>query len=214
MVSRHSPLPPSLFKGSGKKFWIKRLFDESINARYYKKSDHDNQKEETKMEAVLQRRSIRKYTDQKVPEDSLTALLKAAMAAPSAGNEQPWHFVVIKERLILDQVPTVHPHAQMIKQAPVAVLVCGDTDLAKHGEMWIQDCSAATENLLIAAQAEGLGAVWLGVYPREDRIRGLRELLGIPDHVFPFALIPIGFPGEQKPPSNRYNEERIHYDRW
>lgn len=166
------------------------------------------------MEAILNRRSIRRYTPQPVPDDMIENLLRAAMAAPSAGNEQPWHFIVIKDRAVLDQLPTVHPYAQMTKQAPMAILVCGDLDLVAHGEMWVQDCSAATENLLIAVQAKGLGAVWLGVYPREERIKGLRKLLGIPDSIFPFALLPIGYPGEKKPPSKRFKKSRIHYDRW
>ena len=166
------------------------------------------------MDAILKRRSIRKYTGEPVPENALKDLLEAAMAAPSAGNEQPWHFIVIKDRAILDQIPRVHPYSQMIKQAPVAILVCGDLNLAAHGEMWVQDCAAATENLLIAVQARGLGAVWLGVYPREERMDGLRKLLRIPENVVPFSLIPVGYPAERKPPASRYKESRVHYNRW
>ncbi len=166
------------------------------------------------MEAILTRRSIRSYTSDAVPDNVLKELLKAAMAAPSADNEQPWHFMIIKDRNTLNQIPTVHPYAKMVKQASVAILVCGDPDLALHGEMWVQDCSAATENILIAVQSKGLGAVWLGVYPREERINGLRRLLQIPNRIIPFALIPIGYPAEQKPPSNRYREDRIHHDIW
>jgi len=166
------------------------------------------------MDAILKRRSIRKYTGEPVPENALKDLLEAAMAAPSAGNEQPWHFIVIKDRAILDQIPRVHPYSQMIKQAPVAILVCGDLNLAAHGEMWVQDCAAATENLLIAVQARGLGAVWLGVYPREERMDGLRKLLRIPENVVPFSLIPVGYPAERKPPASRYKGSRVHYNRW
>ena len=166
------------------------------------------------MDAILKRRSIRKYTGEPVPENALKDLLEAAMAAPSAGNEQPWHFIVIKDRAILDQIPRVHPYSRMIKQTPVAILVCGDLNLAAHGEMWVQDCAAATENLLIAVQARGLGAVWLGVYPREERMDGLRKLLRIPENVVPFSLIPVGYPAERKPPASRYKESRVHYNRW
>jgi len=166
------------------------------------------------METILRRRSIRRYTDKPVPDDVLKELLKAAMAAPSAGNEQPWHFILIKDRGILDQIPTVHPYSQMVMEAPVAILVCGDLEMAVHGEMWVQDCSAATENLLIAVQARHLGAVWLGVYPREERVKGLKRLLGIPENIIPFSLVPVGYPAEKKPPSNRYKESRIHFDRW
>ena len=166
------------------------------------------------MEAILSRRSIRKYTEQPVTDEVIKELLEAAMSAPSAGNEQAWQFVVIKDRGILDQIPKYHPYSRMVKQASVVILVCGDLKSEKHKGYWVQDCSAATENLLIAVEAKGLGAVWLGVYPREDRVNGLRELLGLPEHVVPLSLIPIGYKGEEKPPANRYDPSRVHRDRW
>lgn len=166
------------------------------------------------MNAILSRRSIRRYTQQPVSDETIKELLEAAMSAPSAGNEQPWHFVVIKEREILNEIPEIHPYSGMLAHAPAAILVCGDKRLEKYEGYWIQDCSAATENLLIAAQAKGLGAVWLGVYPVEDRVAGIRKLLGIPEHVTPFSLISIGHPAEQKPPSDRYDPSRVHHDRW
>ena len=167
------------------------------------------------LEAILARRSIRKFTAEPVSDEAVRALLEAAMAAPSANNQQPWHFVVIRERKTLDAIPGVHPHAQMIRQAPLAVLVCADTTVEPTPVgYWIQDCSAATENLLVAAQALGLGAVWLGGYPREDRVSGVRRLLGLPEHVVPMALVPVGHPGETKPPAGRYQESRVHRDRW
>ena len=166
------------------------------------------------MDAILSRRSIRRYTTQLVSEEIIKELLEAAMSAPSAGNEQPWHFVVIKERQILNEIPKFHPYSQMLKNAPLAILVCGDEQLQKYEGYWVQDCSAATQNILIAAQAKGLGAVWLGVYPVEDRVIGLRKLLGIPEHVIPFALISIGHPAEQKPRSDRYSDSRVHHNQW
>lgn len=166
------------------------------------------------MEAILTRRSIRKYTKQEVPDSIIREVLEAAMCAPSAGNQQPWHFVVIRDRRILDEIPKVHPHSQMVKEAPVAILVCGDLSLEKRKGFWVQDCSAATENLLLAAHAKGLGAVWLGVYPREDRVDGIRKLLDIPEHVIPFSLVPIGYPAEKSFKVNRYDASRVHYDRW
>lgn len=166
------------------------------------------------MEAILSRRSIRKYTKEPVSDEIVKELLKAAMGAPSALNEQPWHFIVIKDSQILDEIPKIQPYSKMIRDAPVAVVVCGDLNLEKAKGFWVLDCSAATQNILIAAQAKGLGAVWLGFYPREDRIKSLQKLLGIPEHVIPFSVIPIGYPAEQKPPANRYNESRIHYDQW
>ncbi|UCD71973.1 MAG: nitroreductase family protein, partial [Syntrophobacterales bacterium] len=151
------------------------------------------------MDAILSRRSIRKYTKQSVPDQLIKELLEAAMSAPSAGNEQPWHFIVINDRGILDEIPKYHPYSQMIREASVAILICCDLQMDKQDGLWVQDCAAATENLLIAVQAKGLGAVWLGVYPREERVTDFRKLLGIPEHVIPFSLIPIGYPAEHKP---------------
>jgi len=166
------------------------------------------------IDAILGRRSIRKYKPDPIQEDTLQRLLRAAMAAPSAGNEQPWQFIVIRNREALDKIPSVHPHSQMVKQAPLTILVCGDLSQAAHGDMWVQDCSAATENLLIAIHAMGLGAVWLGVYPRKDRIRGLRKLFALPDTIMPFAVVPVGYPAETKPPSKRFKKSRVHFERW
>ncbi|ABZ84064.1 NADH dehydrogenase/nad(p)h nitroreductase, putative [Heliomicrobium modesticaldum Ice1] len=166
------------------------------------------------MKAILSRRSVRKYTDQPVSEEMVKELLAAAMSAPSAGNQQPWHFVVIRERALLDQIPAFHPYAGMVKQAPVAILVCGDETMEKYKGFWVQDCAAATENLLIAVEALGLGAVWVGVYPEANRVEQFRKLLAIPDHVIPFALIPVGYAAEKPAPANRFEPSRIHYDRW
>ncbi len=166
------------------------------------------------MEAILSRRSIRRYTKEDVSDEILKELLEAAMSAPSAGNEQPWHFVVIRDRKILNEIPNIHPYSGMLREAPLAILICGDESLQKYKGYWVQDCSAATENLLIAINAKGLGGVWLGVYPVEDRVTGIRKLLNMPDNIIPFSLISIGYPAEQKPPANRYDSSRIHYDRW
>ncbi|MBM7865730.1 nitroreductase family protein [Heliomicrobium gestii] len=166
------------------------------------------------MEAIFSRRSVRKYTDQPVSEETVKELLAAAMNAPSAGNEQPWHFIVIGDRATLDQIPAFHPYAGMVKQAPVAILVCGDETLEKYKGFWVQDCSAAVENLLIAAESLDLGAVWVGVYPEAERVAHFRTLLAIPDHVIPLALIPVGYPAEKPAPANRFDPSRIHYNRW
>jgi len=166
------------------------------------------------MKAILSRRSIRQYTAEPVSEALVKELLEAAMSAPSAGNEQPWHFIVIEDRKILDDIPTYHPYAQMLKSAPLAIMVCGDERLEKYPGYWVQDCAAATQNILIAAQAKGLGAVWLGVYPTEDRVRALKALLGIPTPVIPFSIIAVGNPDEQKDPADRYDPSRVRRDRW
>ena len=166
------------------------------------------------IEAILSRRSIRKYSKKPIPAYLIKELLEVGMSAPSAGNEQPWHFIVINDPQILNEIPTFHPHSKMLKDAATAILVCCDTQLEKHKGMGIQDCSAAAENILIAIQAKGWGAVWLGIYPREKRVTGLRKLLNIPEHVIPFSLISIGYPAEQKPRANRYNASRVHYNQW
>lgn len=166
------------------------------------------------MSAIISRRSIRKYTKEPVPESILKEILEAAMSAPSAGNEQPWRFIIINNREILNAIPKFHPYSQPLTTASVAVVVCGDLTLEIHKDFWAQDCSAAIENILIAVQAKGLGAVWLGLYPRAERVLGMQKLLGIPEHVIPLAVIPIGYPAEEKPPALRFDMSRIHYNTW
>jgi nitroreductase len=166
------------------------------------------------LDFILTRRSIRKFANRPVADELVTQLLRAAMAAPSAGNQQPWHFVVMTDRTVLDAVPAFHPHAAMIREAPLAIAVCGDLSLEKHQGMWTLDCSAATQNLLLAVNALGLGAVWLGIYPRAERMAGMKELLGLPETVIPFSLVPIGYPNEHKPPADRYQESRVRRNRW
>lgn len=166
------------------------------------------------MTAILTRRSIRSYTSDPVSDQDVEDLIKAAMYAPSAGNQQPWHFVVIRDRAILNEVPKAHPYSKMVPHCRVAILVCADMTLVKHEGSWVQDCSAATQNLLLAAHAKGLGAVWLGVYPYGERVEGIKKLVGLPDHVYPLALVPIGHPAEEVPQPDRLNRTRVHLDRW
>ena len=132
------------------------------------------------MDAILSRRSIRSYTSQPVPEDVVKELLEAGMSAPSAGNEQPWHFVVLTDRKILDEIPTFHPYSHMLGGAPLAILVCGDLNLQRYEGYWVQDCSAATQNILIAIQAKGLGAakVGIGIIAADAGLKGFYASLG------------------------------------
>lgn len=166
------------------------------------------------IEAILTRRSVRKYSKKPISEKIIKELLEAAMSAPSAGNEQPWHFIIIDDPNILSKVPTFHNHAQMLKNTSIAILVCGDMNLDNHKGMWIQDCSAATENILIAVRAKDLGAVWLGIYPREERIKGMIDLLKLPKNIMPFSLISIGNPTENQDRVDRYDLSRIHHNKW
>lgn len=166
------------------------------------------------LETIRTRRSIRKYLDKPVSEDRIRTLLEAAMMAPSAGNQQDWAFVVIDDRKLLDKIPAVHPFSKMVLQAPVAILVCGDLSKEAHKGYWQQDCAAATQNILLAARALGLGTVWLGVYPRQERVDGLRQLLDLPDHVMPLALVPVGYPAEEHGQVDRYDAAKVHRNRW
>ncbi len=163
---------------------------------------------------IITRRSIRKYEDKGVDETTREKLLAAAMQAPSAVDKQPWHFVVIDDRAILSRIPHVHPYARMAAEAPLAILVCGDESLAHTPEYLPQDCAAATENLLLAAHALGLGGVWCGVYSQAEREAGFRDLLSIPDHVVPFALVALGYPDETKEQPRRYDPGRVHRNGW
>lgn len=166
------------------------------------------------LEAIRTRRSIRQYTDRSVPDAALKELLRAAMMAPSAGNAQPWQFVVITDREKLDTIPQFHPYSAMLKQVSTAVLVCGDMSLEKYPGYWIIDCAAAVQNLLLAAHALGIGTVWLGIYPDKARIDGMRRLLHLPDGIVPHSLIPIGYAQEQKTHPDRFQETRIHRNGW
>ncbi len=166
------------------------------------------------MDAILSRRSIRRYTGEPLPEGAVRDILAAAMSAPSAGDERPWQFVVVTDRAVLAEVPRFHPHARMVPDAGAAILVCGDPALEKHPGFWVQDCSAATQNILLAAFSMGLGAVWVGIYPLEDRVAAARSLFGLPGRVVPLALVPLGVPAVRKAREDRFDAGRVHFDRW
>ena len=157
------------------------------------------------------RRSVRKYTAQPVPDEMIQELLTAGMSAPSGGNSRPWHFVVVTARDQLDALAVLKP---VLERAPVAIVVCGDTELVKHKEAWAINCSLASQNILLAAHAKGLGAVWLGCYPVPDRVARAVDILGLPEHVTPLNMIAIGHPAEDKDTVDRYDASRVHYDRW
>jgi nitroreductase len=166
------------------------------------------------LQAIRTRRSIRVYQNKSIPQESVEQLMTAAMYAPSAGNAQPWEFMVITDRTILKQIPTVHPHAPMAEQAPLAILVCGDPSKEKCPGNWPLDCAAAVQNLLLAAHALGLGGVWTGVYPNQGTMAGLGRLLGLPSGIMAHTLIVLGYPAEQPTTENRYNPSRVHVNAW
>jgi nitroreductase len=165
-----------------------------------------------KLEPIFARRSIRHYTAEPVTAEEIQTLLEAGMAAPSASNRRPWHMVTVTERETLVALARAHPHGKMTAQAAVAIAVCGDPSISPR--YWVQDCAAATENILVAATALGLGSVWLGCHPNEDRERAIRRVLGIPEEIGILSLISIGRSAEQKPARTQYDAARDHRDRW
>jgi nitroreductase len=166
------------------------------------------------LEVIKNRRSIRKYLDKKISEDEIKILLEAAMAAPSAHNKQPWHFIIIENKETHQEIMKFHSYSKMLAAASHAILVCGDLELEGGTGFWVEDCSAATQNILLAAKATGLGAVWLGVYPQNDLVEGIRTMLSLPEKIIPFCIVSLGYPAEEKQPSNRYNEAKIHLEKW
>lgn len=162
-------------------------------------------------EAITTRRCVRKFKTEKIPSDLLNNILKAAMHAPSARNEQPWQFIVIDDKKLLDAISEKHPHASMCKTASIAILVCADLTLV-HTDMWALDCAAATQNILIASHAFGLGSVWVGVYFKKEYVELFLSLFKLPDNIIPISLIPMGYPSEKQPPAERFKKERIHFN--
>jgi nitroreductase len=167
---------------------------------------------EEKIRFILSRRSIREYTTDPVAPEEIQTLLEAAMSAPSASDKRPWHFIVITDRGTLNKLGDAHPYGKMLRQAPLAIVVCGDPAVSER--YWVQDCSAATENLLLAAVALDLGAVWLGVHPRTERKSFVRKELGIPHAIEPLAIIALGHPAEEKEPRTRFEQEKVHENHW
>ena len=166
------------------------------------------------IDVILGRRSIRKFTGEDIPEADTKTMLKAAMAAPSACNQQPWHFVVAKDKKTHEKIMEIQPYTSMLKTAALSITVCADPELQTCPGFWQQDCSAAIENILLAVHAMGYGATWCGLYPNDDIVYKMRDLLELPKTVFPLGVIAIGVPDEEKPPSERYKKDRVHHEKW
>jgi nitroreductase len=166
------------------------------------------------IDGILTRRSIRKYTKKSIPDEVIKELLEAGVSAPSAGNQQPWQFIIIDNREVLDEASQVLPNGKLLKDANKAILVCGDLNLETHKGYWPIDCSAATQNILLAAHAKGLGACWLGIYPREEQVENLKKLFKTPEHIIPFSVISLGFPDEESKKVDRYDDSKIHKNTW
>jgi len=166
------------------------------------------------LESIFNRRSIRRYSSRKVEKEKIIKIIEAGMFAPSAHNRQPWHFVPTNDRGTMLEIADKHPYAKMLKTADWAILVCGDLNLESSSGYLAVDCAAATENMMLAAYSLGLGTVWIAVYPREERIRMMREIFKLPANIEPISLIAVGYPDEKKPKPNRFNPSRIHWDKW
>lgn len=171
--------------------------------------------EQVVLDNIATRTSVRDYEARPVEKEKIEKMLRAAMAAPTAMNKQPWHFVVVDQRNVLDALAGANPYAKMLKKAPLAIVVCGNTDKMIEGggrDFWIQDASAATENLLLAAHAMGLGAVWTGAYPSEERCISISKVLSLSDNLIPLNMIVVGYPAEQPQPKQKFKEENVSYN--
>lgn len=170
--------------------------------------------EEIVLDNILARTSVRSYQDRPVEQDKIEKLLRAGMAAPSAVDKRPWHFIVVTDKQMLQGLAQANPNAGMAARAPLAIVVCGDKNkaLTRVPDYWVQDVAAATENILIAAQGMGLGAVWTGTYPVTERVEKVAAVLNLPDHIVPFCTIVIGYPVKPQAPKDKWNEDNISYN--
>lgn len=177
------------------------------------KAERKEQKESNPtLETIFDRKSVRKYTERPVEKDKLEMLVRAGMAAPSSRDRRPWEFVIITDRNLLDKMADGLPLARMLKDTKQAIIVCGDT--VKSNNAWQLDCSAAAQNVLLAAESMGLGAVWTAAYPYPERIKVVREALQLPDHIVPLTVIPIGYPTGIEKTKDKFNKKQIHYNGW
>ena len=166
------------------------------------------------LDAIFTRKSIRSYTDQQISEDTINILIKAAMSAPSAHNQHPWHFIVIQEHPDLEALANQFTYGKMLATSPLAILLCCDTNGLRSPDFWTQDMSAATENILIASRAQDLGAVRIGLYPKSENVKFVIDYFRLPEWIIPFSLISIWYPAETPEVKNRFSESRVHRNTW
>ena len=175
----------------------------------------NNEVKDNAIETIMTRTSIRSFTDRAVSADTVEMLLRAGMAAPTAVNLQPWHFVVVNDRAKIDELGGNGRQSQMWHESPLVIVVCGNMEKAMEGvgqAFWVQDCSAATENILLAAHALGLGAVWTGCYPIEERVANISQVLGLPEHIVPLCAIVMGYPNESPQRKDKWKPENVSYN--
>lgn len=180
----------------------------ACNGTETKESDGSNQT----LETIFNRKSIRKYTERPVEKEKLETLVRAGMAAPSSRDRRPWEFVIVTDRDLLDKMGDGLPLARMLKETKQAIIVCGDT--VKSENAWQLDCSAAAQNILLAAESMGLGAVWTAAYPYPERMKIIQDALQLPEHILPLTVIPLGYPTGIEKPKDKYNKKQIHYNGW
>ena len=167
---------------------------------------------EAALSVIHNRKSVRNFVpDKPVSEEDILTIVKAGMAAPSARDIRPWEILIIDDREALDSLSAGLPYAKMLETAPLAIVVCGDNNLSP---LWMYDCSAVTQNILLAVEALGLGAVWTAVYPYEDRIEAVMKNTGLPHHILPLAVIPVGYPNGNFEPKDKFDETKIHRNKW
>jgi len=164
------------------------------------------------LEWILARRSIRKFHSNPVEDEKIDLMLQAAMAAPSAHNARPWHFIVVQDRQVLNRLADIHPYAKMCYEATLAIVVCADPAIAK--DFWPQDCSAATQNILLAGTSLGLGTVWIGIHPKAKRKDPVKQLFSIPDDMEALSVVAVGYPAEKKESRTQFDAARVHHEAW
>jgi len=165
-------------------------------------------------DAIYTRRSIRRYSDQPIEKEKVDKILRAAMYAPSAVNKQPWHFIVFKNTISRQKIMEINKNSAMLAESQIAILICFDEKLQHDDGYGVIDCSSATQNMLLASHALGLGACWVGIHPRIDRIEALIKIFKLPENIVPFAVIALGYPLEKKETPQRFKQDRIHYETW
>lgn len=167
------------------------------------------------MEAIFSRRSVRQFTNERISAEKIEMILKAAMRAPSAGNEKPWEFIVVTQQEIKEKMAQSNPYAKMIEKASHAIVVCGDLNKQRFDyDFWVQDCSAATQNILLEATYLGIGTVWIGTYPIKERVEDIQAILNLPESVVPLSVVALGYPAEKSEGIDTFNPERIHNEKW
>ncbi len=175
-------------------------------------ADKNNKNAKIVIDNMLERVSVRQYSDKKIEQEKIDTILKAAMSAPSGMNRQPWEIIVVNDKEKLAAIADATPNARYSKDSQVTIIVCGDTKVSD--KLWMQDCCAVTENILLAAQALDLGAVWCMCYPKQENISAVQEICKLPKNVVPLSIIPIGYPAAKQEAKQKYNPDKIHINEW